>query len=92
MLIERGLIGVTLVSILLFLYFRTFLPIAFSRDGLEPMDRGAAVGAFLVAVGFTVAGLGNTTMMNEHGQAGMAFVAVVYGYLRGRRKLYCKSK
>ena len=84
MLIERGLIGVALVTILLFLYFRTLLPIALSRDQLDPVDRGAAVGAMLVAVGFAVAGLGNTTMMNEHGHAGMAFIAVAYGYLRGR--------
>ena len=84
MLIERGLIGVALVTILLFLYFRTFLPIALSREQLDPVDRGAAVGALLVAVGFAVAGLGNTTMMNEHGHAGMAFIAVAYGYLRGR--------
>ena len=84
MLIERGLVGVALVTILLFLYFRTFLPIALSREQLDPVDRGAAVGALLVAVGFAVAGLGNTTMMNEHGHAGMAFIAVVYGYLRGR--------
>ena len=84
MLIERGLIGVALVTVLLFLYFRTFLPIALSREQLEPVDRGAAVGALLAAVGFAVAGLGNTTMMNEHGHAGMAFIAVAYGYLRGR--------
>lgn len=84
MLIERGLVGVALVTILLFLYFRTFLPIAWSRKALDPFDRGAAVGAVLVAVGFAVAGLGNTTMMNEHGHAGMAFISVAYGYLRGR--------
>jgi O-antigen ligase len=84
MLIERGLVGVALVTIMLFLYFRTFLPIALSREQLDPGDRGAAVGALLVAVGFAVAGLGNTTMMNEHGHAGMAFIAVVYGHLRGR--------
>lgn len=84
MLIERGLVGVALVTILLFLYFRTFLPLALSRDQLDPVDRGVAVGALLVAVGFAVAGLGNTTMMNEHGHAGMAFIAVAYGYLRGR--------
>ena len=84
MLIERGLIGVALVTVLLFLYFRTFLPIALSCEQLDPLDRGAAVGALLVAVGFAVAGMGNTTMMNEHGHAGMAFIAVAYGYLRGR--------
>ena len=84
MLVERGVVGVALVTVLLFLYFRTFLPIALSRERLDSVDRGAAVGALLVAVGFAVAGLGNTTMMNEHGHAGMAFIAVSYGYLRGR--------
>lgn len=84
MLIERGLIGVALVTILLFLYFRTFLPIALSLDQFDNADRGAAVAALLIALGFAVAGLGNTTMMNEHGHAGMAFIAVAFGYLRGR--------
>lgn len=84
MLIERGLVGVVLVTLLLFMYFRVFLPIVLSRDQKDPVDRGIALGALLVAVGFAVAGLGNTTMMNEHGQAGMAFIAVAYGYLRGR--------
>jgi len=92
MLIERGLIGVALVTILLFLYFRTFLPIALSREQLDPVDRGAAVGALLVAVGFAVAGLGNTTMMNEHGHAGMAFIAVAYGYLRGRGIIHVSQR
>lgn len=83
-LIERGMVGVALVTILLFLYFKTFLPFPLSRDQLDPTDRGVAVGALLVTVGFAVAGLGNTTMINEHGHAGMALVAVAYGYLRGR--------
>ena len=91
MLIERGLVGLVLVTVLLYLYGKTFLPIALSRDRLDPTDRGAAVGALLVAVGFVVAGLGNTTMMNEHGHAGMGFIAVAYGYLRGRGILRRKS-
>lgn len=84
MLIERGLLGVALVTALLLLYFRTFLPLALTRKQIEPSDRGVAVAALLVAVGFTLAGLGNTTMMNEHGHAGMVLIAVCYGYLRGR--------
>jgi O-antigen ligase len=84
MLIERGLFGVGFVSVLLLLYFWTFLPLALSREQIEPDERGAALAALLVAVGFAVAGLGNTTMMNEHGHAGMALIAVCYGYLRGR--------
>lgn len=92
MLIERGLLGVALVSVLLLLYFVAFAPIAFSRERLDPLDRCAAVGALLVAVGFAVAGLGNTTMMNEHGHAGMALIAVAYGYLRGRGILPRKSE
>ncbi len=84
MLVERGLLGVGLLTALLLLYFGTFLPLALNRDQLDPSERGAALAALLVAVGFAVAGLGNTTMMNEHGHAGMALIAVCYGYLRGR--------
>jgi O-antigen ligase len=84
MLVERGLLGVLLITALLLFYFWTFLPLALSRDQLDPSERGAALAALLVAVGFFVAGLGNTTMMNEHGHAGMALIAVCYGYLRGR--------
>ncbi|MBF9022629.1 hypothetical protein FZCC0069_05610 [Rhodobacterales bacterium FZCC0069] len=84
MLIERGLVGVALVTALLYLYFRTFLPLVLSREQLDPSDRAVAVAALLVAVGFAVAGLGNTTMINEHGHAGMALIAIAYGYLRGR--------
>lgn len=83
-LVERGLLGVVLVSALLLLYFWTFWPLALRRDVVVPSDRGVAIVALLVAVGFFVAGLGNTTMMNEHGHAGMAIIAVCYGYLRGR--------
>lgn len=84
MLVERGLIGVGLIVALLVLYFWTFLPLSLSRNQLDTIDRGVAVTALLVALGFAVAGLGNTTMMNEHGHAGMALIAVCYGYLRGR--------
>ncbi|MBF9020237.1 hypothetical protein HKCCA1058_05940 [Rhodobacterales bacterium HKCCA1058] len=91
LLVERGLVGVILVTTLLFLYFRTFFPVAVRRDGIDQTDRGAAVGALLVALGFLVAGIGNTTMMNEHGHAGMAFISIVYGYLRGRAILSSKK-
>lgn len=86
-LIERGLVGVVLVTTLLLVYFTTFLPIALGHKQLRSPDRDAVLGALLVAVGFFVAGLGNTTMMNEHGHAGMGFIALVYGYLRGNRSL-----
>lgn len=84
MLIERGLLGVLLVSLLLFLYFKIFLSIVFDRETNGQADLGIALGGLLVALGFAVSGLGNTTMMNEHGHAGMAFISVAYGYLRGR--------
>ena len=84
MLIERGLIGVILVTVLLLLYLWTFLPLALGREGADVNARGPAIAAFLVALGFAVAGLGNTTMMNEHGHAGMSVIAVAYGYLRGK--------
>lgn len=84
MLVERGLIGVGLIVALLVLYFWTFLPLSLSRNQLDTIDRGVAVTALLVALGFAMAGLGNTTMINEHGHAGMALIAVIYGYVRGR--------
>ena len=40
--------------------------------------------AQLVVIGFIIGGLGNTTMQNEHGQAGMMMLAIAAGYLRGR--------
>ncbi|MBF9028581.1 hypothetical protein FZCC0188_11705 [Rhodobacterales bacterium FZCC0188] len=83
-LIERGVLGVVLFSVLLALYLRVFLPLTLDRQQLDRSDRGIAVMALLVAVGFSVAGLGNTTMMNEHGQAGMTLIAICYGCLRGR--------
>ncbi len=83
-LIERGLFGILLVTTLLYLYVKNFLPIALTQNKLDTFDRAVAVSAFLIAVGFAFGGLGNTTMMNEHGHAGMAFIGVAYGYLRGR--------
>lgn len=83
-LIERGLVGLALVIVLLVLYFWTFLPLVSKRDRLHSSDHCMAVSALLTALGFLVAGLGNTTMMNEHGHAGMTLIAVCYGYLRGR--------
>ena len=83
-LIERGVLGVILITWLLLAYFLTFSSIALRGKEIDPRDRSLAVAGLLVAVGFFVAGLGNTTMMNEHGHAGMTLIAVCYGYLRGR--------
>ena len=81
MLIERGILGVVLITWLLVAYFRAFVPYVI-RNGAAFSDQMAAQAGVLIATGFLVAGLGNTTMMNEHGQAGMAFIAMAYGYLR----------
>ena len=83
MLIERGILGVVLITWLLVAYFWAFLPSAI-RNGASSSDQMAAQAGVLIATGFLVAGLGNTTMMNEHGQAGMALIVVAYGYLRAR--------
>lgn len=82
-LIERGILGVVLITWLLVAYFRAFLPVAI-RQGAASSNQMVAQAGVLITTGFLVAGLGNTTMMNEHGQAGMAIIAVCYGYLRGR--------
>lgn len=83
-LVERGVFGVAMVAWLLFAYFRGFVPIAIDRKLDVVSDtRVAAVAASLVALGFVTAGLGNTTMINEHGQAGMLVIAIAWGFLRG---------
>lgn len=84
MLIERGLLGVSLVTILLISYFSVFSKILIRWKNVDALGHAVTVGAILTAVGFLVAGLGNTTMMNEHGQAGMGFISIAYGYLRSR--------
>lgn len=81
MLIERGILGVVLTAWLLVAYFRAFVPNAIRYFAKSAHQMAAAAGV-LIATGFLVAGLGNTTMTNEHGQAGMAMIAVLWGYLR----------
>ena len=82
-LIERGLFGIFMLAWLLISYFRIFVPLAFKRNHVvTSLERSAAVSATLVALGFFIAGLGNTTMINEHGMAGMAVIAISWGFLR----------
>jgi O-antigen ligase len=83
-LVERGLVGVISVSILLFLYFKTFCSAAYRAQSVDNFCFSVSLAALLISAGFFVAGLGNTTMMNEHGHAGMAFISIAYGYLRSR--------
>lgn len=84
-LVERGLFGFVMVTVLLYLYLKVFTSIVWKYSLGDPTVLGAALAALLVTVSFIIAGLGNTTMMNEHGHAGMAVIAVVYGYLRNNR-------
>ncbi|WP_340300710.1 O-antigen ligase family protein [Roseobacter sp. HKCCD5988] len=83
-LIERGLFGVAILFLLLYRYLRFFVPIAKNNYDLPKLDRAVAISAVLVVVGFIVAGFGNTTMMNEHGHAGMAIVSIAGAYLDRR--------
>ena len=80
-LIERGILGVVLITWLLVAYFQAFLPLAIHHGAVSSNQMAAQAGV-LIATGFLVAGLGNTTMMNEHGQAGMGMIAILWGYLR----------
>lgn len=74
---SRSLVsGITIVA-----YFRAFLPLAISRRA-APSDQMSAPAAVLIATGFLMARLGSTTTMNEHGQAGMGIIAILWGYLR----------
>ena len=86
-LVERGLMGLILITVILFMYIKFYFYNSFMNTELGSFDRIVSLAALLVAVGFAVGGLGNTTMMNEHGHAGMAFIAMTYGYLRGRAYL-----
>lgn len=83
LLVERGLVGVFLGTSLLVAYFVIFTRQLSSRSSDGDLNICMSLSAILIANSFTVTGLANTTMMNEHGHAGMAFIAVIYGYLRG---------
>jgi O-antigen ligase len=83
MLVERGVVGLAAVCALLFLYLRYFLQ-NLLVDGNSSIETFASASGLLISLAFMVGGFGNTTMINEHGHAGMAFIAVAYGYLRGR--------
>ena len=83
-LIERGLVGVTLFTVLLGLYAWYFWTILRRIEEPNATDRMVVLTSQLIVLGFIIGGLGNTTMQNEHGQAGMMLLAIAAGYLRGR--------
>ena len=85
-LIERGLVGVVLYTVLLALYAWYFWRAERRIDEPNATDRMVILTSQLVVIGFIVGGLGNTTMQNEHGQAGMMLLAIAAGYLRGRMR------
>ena len=85
-LIERGLVGLTLFTVLLALYAWNFWRAERRIDDPNATDRMVILTSQLVVIGFIVGGLGNTTMQNEHGQAGMMLLAIAAGYLRGRMR------
>ncbi|MFK8036341.1 MAG: O-antigen ligase family protein [Hyphomicrobiales bacterium] len=85
-LIERGLVGVVLYTVLLALYIWYFWRAERRIDDPNATDRMVILTSQLVVIGFIVGGLGNTTMQNEHGQAGMMMLAIAAGYLRGRMR------
>lgn len=84
MLVERGLIGVFLITALLITYLKFFSSWISMARSMSSIGNATATGALLITVGFIVAGLGNTTMMNEHGMAGMTFLSLSYAFLRAR--------
>ena len=83
-LIERGLVGLTLFTVLLGLYVWYFWTILRRIEEPNTTDRMVVLTSQLIVLGFIIGGLGNTTMQNEHGQAGMMMLAIAAGYLRGR--------
>lgn len=85
-LIERGLVGLTLFTVLLALYAWYFWRAERRIDDPNATDRMVILTSQLIVIGFIIGGLGNTTMQNEHGQAGMMMLAIAAGYLRGRMR------
>ena len=76
LLVERGIVGVLAVTAYLALGFITFAR-QYSHMSLHDSDRRpAALLGLLIIVYLAVAGLGNTTMIVEHGQAAMLMVAI----------------
>lgn len=74
-LVERGLVGIFLICALLAIYLWYFAR-AYGRIH-DPFWRGLAMAGLLIAAGFAINGLGNTTMQNEHGQTGMMLLALL---------------
>ncbi len=87
LLVERGIIGVSAAFALLAAYIFYFGSMVIKDPYEDRLLNSAAMAAFLVAIGFLIGGMGNTTMLNEHGHAGMTFIAVVYGYIHQKRAL-----
>lgn len=87
-LVERGVLGVVSIYTLIFLYFIFFLPTCLSAVSVDSFERFASIAGFLIALTFFVAGFGNTTMMNEHGTAGMALISVVHRYTKSKLTSY----
>lgn len=83
-LIERGLVGLILINLLLFSYLYFLIPKSVAFKTCAFYDCMPIVVATTTVIGFIVFGLANTTMMNEHGQAGMAIISIVHAYLSGR--------
>ncbi|MBF9046489.1 hypothetical protein LSUCC0031_05095 [Rhodobacterales bacterium LSUCC0031] len=78
LLVERGIVGVLAVTAYLALGLFTFARLY--RDLADDPDRQAvAMLGLLMILYLAVAGLGNTTMIVEHGQAAMLLVAIAWG-------------
>lgn len=84
LLVERGLLGVGSTLILLTQYLMLFGKNIKSLPTLGPDARSETLAGFFIVVGFIVGGIGNTTMQNEHGLAGMLLLSVIYSRLAGK--------
>jgi len=81
-LVERGIIGVLAVTAYLALGFITFARLYRRESADDPNGRAAALLGMLVMIYLAVAGLGNTTMIVEHGQAATLLAAIAWGASR----------
>lgn len=81
-LVERGVVGVALLLSYFVLAFVCFLQAVRKMWIDDDLGKALAVGSILILLGFILSGLGNTTMQNEHGQAGLMLIALSGTYFR----------
>lgn len=81
-LVERGLVGIIFLIAYLVLGWFHFVRWFRHCPPERKLELALSLSGLGILGGFLVAGLGNTTMQNEHGQAGMMMLAAMATYLK----------